>query len=415
MPLVNRRRNPIDSTVAAATITDETHTVAEFDELPGVYGFILEERPVAGTVSVRQDNTAETPFTIVLTSPLAGQVFVDFNENRGYCIFNSADNGKAIIVTYDGSGANNTVENIRAIAGEEIDAQRNAASGLAEFNASRHLKLPNTAGTQTSLLTNANAAARTYTLPDKSGTVAMLDDIAAPDLGPIIDAATVASSISDTDKFAAARDASENLISVAWSLIKSSIFGAINGLTSKSTPVGADVIVIGDSAASFAGKKAPLNTLARAITQYAKLSDTKAANTNGGTFTASAWRTRDLNTEDSDADGIVSISSNQFTLQAGTYRIYASAPAYAVDRHKAKLRNTSDSSDTIIGTTEFTGTASGSPATRSIVAGEFTISAQKTFEIQHYCTTTCTTNGFGVAANVGVSEVYTVVEIWKVA
>ena len=261
MPLVNRRRNPIDSTVAAVTITDEQHAVAEFDELPGVYGFILEERPVAGTVSVRQDNTAETPFTIVLTSPLAGQVFVDFNENRGYCIFNSADNGKAIIVTYDGSGANNTVENIRAIAGEEIDAQRNAASGLAEFNASRQLKLPNTAGTQTSLLTNANAAARTYTLPDKSGTVAMLDDIAAPDLGPIIDDATVASSISDTDKFAAARDASENLISVAWSLIKSSIFGAINGLTSKSTPVGADVIVIGDSAASFAGKKVTLTEL----------------------------------------------------------------------------------------------------------------------------------------------------------
>ena len=217
----NRRRNPIDSTVAAATITDEQHTVAEFDELPGVYGFILEERPVAGTVSVRQDNTAETPFTIVLTSPLAGQVFVDFNENRGYCIFNSADNGKAILVTYDGSGANNTVENIRAIAGEEIDAQRNAASGLAEFNASRQLKLPNTAGTQTSLLTNANAAARTYTLPDKSGTVAMLDDISAPDLGPIIDDATVATSIDDTDKFAFARDASEVLQSAAWSLITS--------------------------------------------------------------------------------------------------------------------------------------------------------------------------------------------------
>ena len=281
MPLVNRRRNPIDSTVAAATITDETHTVAEFDELPGVYGFILEERPVAGTVSVRQDNTAETPFTIVLTSPLAGQVFVDFNENRGYCIFNSADNGKAIIVTYDGSGANNTVENIRAIADEEIVTQvanqKGQASGYAALDSSRRLQLPNTAGTQTSLLTNANAAARTYTLPDKSGTVAMLDDIAAPDLGPIIDAATVASSISDTDKFAAARDASENLISVAWSLIKSSIFGAINGLTSKSTPVGADVIAIGDSAASFAGKKTTIDelktTLAKTyITQQATIS-----------------------------------------------------------------------------------------------------------------------------------------------
>ena len=191
----------------------------------------------------------------------------------------------------------------------------------------------------------------------------------------------------------------------------------ISALTAKTSFADTDEFVLVDNASTPTTKKITGANLKASIPvyKYAKLSDTKAANTNGGTFTASAWRTRDLNTEDSDADGIVSISSNQFTLQAGTYRIYASAPAYAVDRHKAKLRNTSDSSDTIIGTTEFTGTASGSPATRSIVAGEFTISAQKTFEIQHYCTTTCTTNGFGVAANVGVSEVYTVVEIWKVA
>ena len=418
MPLVNRRRNPIDSTVAAATITDETHTVAEFDELPGVYGFILEERPVAGTVSVRQDNTAETPFTIVLTSPLAGQVFVDFNENRGYCIFNSADNGKAILVTYDGSGANNTVENIRAIADEEIVTQvanqKGQASGYAALDSSRRLQLPNTAGTQTSLLTNANAAARTYTLPDKSGTVAMLDDIAAPDLGPIIDAATVASSISDTDKFAAARDASENLISVAWSLIKSSIFGAINGLTSKSTPVGADVIVIGDSAASFAGKKAPLNSLARAITQYARISDTKAANTNGGGLTSGSFVTRTINTEDTDPDGIVSIASNQFTLQGGTYRIAARAPAYGVNRHKARLRNITDGSDALLGTSEFNQDSSN-VTTNSLIVGQITIASAKTFEIQHRVEITNATNGGGNGSNFGDSEVYTVVEIWKVA
>lgn len=309
--LVNRRRNPIDSTVAAVTITDEQHTVAEFDELPGVYGFILEERPVAGTVSVRQDNTAETPFTIVLTSPLAGQVFVDFNENRGYCIFNAADNGKAIIVTYDGSGANNSVENIRAIADEQIDAQRGAASGLAEFNASRQLKLPNTAGTQTSLLTNANAAARTYTLPDKSGTVAMLDDVTAPDLGPIIDDATVATSISDTDKFAAARDASENLISVAWSLIKSSIFGAINGLTSKSTPVGADVIPIGDSEAGYIAKKATLANLLKVERNIVRTIS------NTGLSTSASMPINGM----TDTDGILLLSAT-ITPTHATSRIY---------------------------------------------------------------------------------------------
>ena len=48
---------------------------------------------------------------------------------------------------------------------------------------------------------------------------------------------------------------------ISWANIKTAIFGAINGLTSKSTPVGADVIVIGDSAASFAGKKVTLTEL----------------------------------------------------------------------------------------------------------------------------------------------------------
>ena len=45
---------------------------------------------------------------------------------------------------------------------------------------------------------------------------------------------------------------------ISWANIKTAIFGAINGLTSKSTPVGADVIAIGDSAASYAGKKVTL-------------------------------------------------------------------------------------------------------------------------------------------------------------
>ena len=37
------------------------------------------------------------------------------------------------------------------------------------------------------------------------------------------------------------------------------------------------------------------------------------SNTDAGTFTSGAWRTRDLNAEISDPDGIVTLSSNQFT------------------------------------------------------------------------------------------------------
>ena len=47
---------------------------------------------------------------------------------------------------------------------------------------------------------------------------------------------------------------------------------------------------------------------------YALIADQKAQGTISGSFTSGDWRTRDLNTELSDADDIVSISSNQFTL-----------------------------------------------------------------------------------------------------
>ena len=63
---------------------------------------------------------------------------------------------------------------------------------------------------------------------------------------------------------------------------------------------------------------------------YAIIADVKAQNTDGGTFTQDAWRRRDLNTEITDVDGIVSISSNQFTLGAGNYLIKWSCPAKSV-------------------------------------------------------------------------------------
>lgn len=147
---------------------------------------------------------------------------------------------------------------------------------------------------------------------------------------------------------------------------------------------------------------------------YAKLSDTKTANTGGGTFTSGAWQTRVINTEDSDVDNIVSVSGNQFTLVSGTYLIRATAPAYAVDRHKARLRNMTDSSTTLVGSSAYSSNGSSS-AEPSIIEGRFTIAAAKAFEIQHQCQTTVATLGFGVESNFGESEVYTIIELWKIA
>ena len=142
---------------------------------------------------------------------------------------------------------------------------------------------------------------------------------------------------------------------------------------------------------------------------YAIICDQKNSGTNAGTFTSGDWRTRDLNTEISDEDGIVSISSNQFTLQAGTYLIKASAPAYYVSDHMAKLYNVTASADIAFGTSGYTSVAA---QTRSIVTARITISAARTFEIRHRCGSTKTNNGFGENNSFGV-EKYLIVEIFK--
>lgn len=153
------------------------------------------------------------------------------------------------------------------------------------------------------------------------------------------------------------------------------------------------------------------NGIAANITpQYWNIVDSKASGTGGGVFSSGSWRTRDLNTTlGTNSISGSSLASNQFTLPAGTYRIFASAPTYAVNKHKTRLRNITDSVDTLLGTSEHSDqTYNG--ATRSFIAGIFTISSQKTFEIQHQCQTT---QNFGQASSFGVNEIYTVVELWK--
>ena len=145
---------------------------------------------------------------------------------------------------------------------------------------------------------------------------------------------------------------------------------------------------------------------------YAIICDQKTQNTNGGTFTNGDWRTRDLNTELADADGIVSISSNQFTLQAGSYLIEANAPGYKVNRHMIKLRQTSGTAaDIVFGTAEYAKDSYQS-YTRSFLSTRVTISGATTYEIQHRSEGTQTTYGFGIAADFS-TEIYTLVKIFK--
>ena len=131
----------------------------------------------------------------------------------------------------------------------------------------------------------------------------------------------------------------------------------------------------------------------------------------GGGFSSGSRHKRELNTEVVDTDDNATISSNVIALQPGTYRFAFFATGNRCGGHQAFLRNTSDSVDVGIGSTErlSTGTTSHSNSNGS---GRFTIAATKNFELQHECTNTNNTDGFGKSGGLG-TEVYCQVEFWK--
>jgi len=173
-----------------------------------------------------------------------------------------------------------------------------------------------------------------------------------------------------------------------------------------------DGTILGDDIADGAVTIGKLNDLANPFgKELLHVRDEKSSSTDGGTFTSGSFQTRTLNTSVTNEISGASLASNQITLPSGTYFIFASAPSYSIERQKLKLRNTTDSSDTLIGSNPYSGAGAGSTA---LLIGRFTIAAQKTFEIQHRCAATIGGNGFGAFSGFA-TEVYTDVQIWKVA
>lgn len=156
-----------------------------------------------------------------------------------------------------------------------------------------------------------------------------------------------------------------------------------------------------------------------AIPDYISIEDHKASGTDGGAFNSGAWRTRNLNTVVSDSGShVVSLASNQFVLDAGTYEIEADAPAFAVDRHALRLQNITGSTTLLSGTSDYCN-STNAVENRSYLSGKFVVAAAQTLELQHQCSTSnASANGQGV--NVGsafsvATEIYARIVLRKVA
>jgi len=194
--------------------------------------------------------------------------------------------------------------------------------------------------------------------------------------------------------------------------------GTISAVPGWNTIVGGDLPNSGVSAATYYLANPTFDATGRATActnaSVISLRDEETSGTDGGTATSGAWRTRTLNTKVGDANSNCTLASNQFTLTAGTYVIWASAPAFNVNRHQIRLRNTTDSTTICSGSSEY----NSSNQTRSIIDGYvFTIAASKALEIQHQVAVTSNTNGFGVASGgffTVANEVYTQVTLIRI-
>ena len=127
----------------------------------------------------------------------------------------------------------------------------------------------------------------------------------------------------------------------------------------------------------------------------AKVHDSGDSTTYFGAYTTGDWRTRDLDTEISDEDGIVTISSNQFTLQAGNYFIRFACSMYHCGNHAIRLRNITDSSTAGVGEPNYSYTYSSSLMTTGTC--RVSIDSAKVFEVQGYPSITKASNGMGFA------------------
>jgi hypothetical protein len=138
------------------------------------------------------------------------------------------------------------------------------------------INFKNVANTFTSFFTNSNTAARTYTFPDRTGTIADDTDITNAKARANHTGTQLASTISDFNSAA---------LSAAPAETATSMGTLINNATSKTTPVDADYLPLMDSAASNIMKKLSWANLKATAKTYFDTLYVIAANLGSGVAT----------------------------------------------------------------------------------------------------------------------------------
>jgi hypothetical protein len=182
--------------------------------------------------------------------------------------------------------------------------------------------------------------------------------------------------------------------------IHEDVDGEINAIAEKATPVDADIVIIEDSAASYAKKKAQLSNLPypdpsvddvgielsgstlQLKDNVAIFTHQTAAGVSGGDQVAGALYDLTLNTSEHDTVSWASRSSNIITLSAGTYLLEAWKNFNCGNSERVILQiwNNSDSSEVAVSACVY---GASSSTGLSYACGVVTIAGSKGFKLRY--------------------------------
>lgn len=139
---------------------------------------------------------------------------------------------------------------------------------------------------------------------------------------------------------------------------------------------------------------------------------------NPGTFSAGAWRNRPLNYEAwNDIDGAsLDPVSYLMTLPAGLYEVDGISTAFYVQNNTARLINETTGDVLVVGDAGLSNNNSGYNNSGSSLRGRFLLTEETTVRLQHWCSTSRSSTGFGyrnVAAIDDTDAIYADLRFWK--
>jgi hypothetical protein len=159
---------------------------------------------------------------------------------------------------------------------------------------------------------------------------------------------------------------------------------------------------------------AQLNDVVDNFQDVAIFNETQANNTAGGTFTSGSFDKRILNTTVVNNITGCTLTSSVIALPAGTYSVTAFAPAVMVSTHKLRLQNTTDATTIALGQNALSSVI-GEVGVCAVLQTVFTLAATKNIELQHRCSSTKATFGLGFASNYSTNEIYSTIQISRIA